>query len=156
MDKAKSMIWYTLVRTRISKEVKMKRLEVSAAILVYKDKILCTQRGKGKYEYISFKYEFPGGKIETGENPKEALQRELVEEMDIIIGINDMQFFYTVNHNYPDFEITMHSFICPMETDIFNLNEHVDFKWMNIDNLDMLDWAPADLPIVMELKKKGL
>jgi 8-oxo-dGTP diphosphatase len=134
----------------------MKHLEVSAAILIYKDYLLCTQRGEGKYKYVSFKYEFPGGKIEPGESPKEALMRELSEEMDVDIRTESMQFFYTVNHKYPDFEITMHSFICPMKSVAFNLKEHIDYKWMNIDNLDSLDWAPADIPIVRELKKKGL
>ncbi|MFA9378280.1 MAG: (deoxy)nucleoside triphosphate pyrophosphohydrolase [Lachnotalea sp.] len=134
----------------------MKHTEVSAAILIYKNNILCAQRNKGKYDYVSYKYEFPGGKIEPGESPEEALKRELSEEMDIDSSTENMQFFYTVNHKYPDFEITMHSFICPMKSDAFNLKEHIDYKWMNIDNLESLDWAPADIPIVMELKKKGL
>lgn len=143
-------------RILIYNEVEMKLLEVCAAILVYQKNILCVKRGEGKYEYISFKYEFPGGKIEPGEKPKEALRRELIEEMDLDISIDDMKFFYTVNHKYPDFEITMHGFLCPMKSEGFHLNEHVDYKWMSIENLDDLDWAPADLPIVMELKKKGL
>ena len=113
------------------------------------------QRGKVKYDYISFKYEFPGGKIEPGENPKEALSRELLEEMAIDINMSDMQFFYTVNHKYPDFEITMHSYICPMKSDRFDLLEHVDYQWMSLQDLGGLDWAPADLPIVKELMKKG-
>lgn len=143
-------------RNLIHKEVKMKLLEVCAAILVYQKKFLCVKRGQGKYAYISFKYEFPGGKIEPGEKPKEALRRELNEEMDINISMDDMKFFYTVDHKYPDFEITMHSFLCMMKSEVFHLNEHVDFKWMSLENLDELDWAPADLPIVMELKEKGL
>lgn len=134
----------------------MKHIEVSAAILIYKDHILCTQRGEGKYKYVSFKYEFPGGKIEAGESPKGALRRELFEEMDVDIRTENMQFFYTVNYKYPDFEVTMHSFICPMKLDAFKLKEHIDYKWVNIDNLDSLDWSPADIPIVRELKKKGL
>ena len=77
----------------------MKQLEVSAGILVYNEKILCTQRGQGKYDYISFKYEFPGGKIELGETPAKALQRELIEEMNLAISEDEMQFFlYNQSH----------------------------------------------------------
>ena len=134
----------------------MKELEVSAAILVYQGKILCVQRGEGKYRYISFKYEFPGGKIEMGETPKEALRRELIEELEVDIEVDDMKYFLTLDHQYPDFKITMHSFLCPMKSEAFTLNEHVDHKWMCSENLNLLDWAPADCPIVTELMKKGL
>jgi 8-oxo-dGTP diphosphatase len=133
----------------------MKFLEVAAAILIFGNKILCMQRGDGKYKYVSFKFEFPGGKIELGENPKEALRRELMEEMNIDISTEDMHFFFTSNHKYPDFEVNLHSFICPMISDVFELKEHVDYRWMSIKNLDDLDWAPADIPIIRELEKKA-
>lgn len=126
-------------------------MEVSGAILVHDNKILCAQRGKGKYDYISFVYEFPGGKLEEGETPEEALQRELIEEMDLYIPREDMEFFYTVDHQYPDFRLVMHTFICPVESAEVTLKEHVSAVWLPIDELDSLNWAPADRPIVHEL-----
>ena len=92
----------------------MKQLEVVAAILTYKGKILCMQRGKGNYPYVSFKYEFPGGKIEPGESRHAALERELREEMNIHTTIKESDLYMTVHHQYPDFAITMHAFYCPL------------------------------------------
>lgn len=129
----------------------MKELNVVAAILIYNNKILCAQRAEGKYEYISYKYEFPGGKLEQGESSEEALNRELMEEMDVNVDINDMQYFYTVDYEYPDFKIKMHSFICNVDNDNINLKEHNAIKWLEKDQLNTLDWAAADLPIVEKL-----
>jgi 8-oxo-dGTP diphosphatase len=129
-------------------------LEVSGAIVVHQGKILCAQRGKGKYDYLSFVYEFPGGKLEEGETPKEALGRELVEEMDLQIPQEDMKFFYTVEHQYPDFHLTMHTFICPVSSPEIKLKEHVEAVWLPVSELDSLNWAPADWPIIEELKNE--
>lgn len=134
----------------------MKHIEVAAAILIYNNKILCAQRGAGKQEYISYKYEFPGGKLEEGESGKEALRRELIEEMDLDINIERMKSFHTVNYKYPDFEITMYSFICPMDEQEINLKEHINIKWLNVELLHTLDWAAADLPIVEKLMQEGI
>lgn len=134
----------------------MKHLDVVAAIIIYDNQILCMQRDKAKYEYISYKYEFPGGKIEMGETKPEALMRELKEEMNISVKISDEDFFFTVNHTYPDFELTMHSFICCVEFQEFVRKEHVNHKWAYLDELNSLDWAAADIPIVeklLELRK---
>lgn len=103
----------------------MKIIEVSGAILVNDGEILCAQRNKGKHEYVSYKYEFPGGKIEQGETPAEALHRELIEEMEVDIPAETMKHFYTVEHTYPDFEIKMHCFICNMEDRHIVLKEHI-------------------------------
>jgi 8-oxo-dGTP diphosphatase len=133
----------------------MKHLEVVAAIIIYNKMILCMQRGKARYEYLSYKYEFPGGKIENGETKQEALMRELREEMNISVEIFDEDFFLTVHHTYPDFEITLHSFICSVESQEFVRREHVDHKWLYPEALKSLDWAKADIPIVekiMEMK----
>ncbi|MCQ2979043.1 MAG: (deoxy)nucleoside triphosphate pyrophosphohydrolase [Clostridia bacterium] len=129
----------------------MKHLEVVAGIIKYNNKILCMQRPDGKHKYTSFKYEFPGGKIEPGEKNYEALIRELKEEMDMNININEDNFYMTVNHTYPDFEITMHSYICNVDNDKFVMKEHIDYKWLNINELDKLDWAEADIPIMKKL-----
>ena len=127
----------------------MKKVEVVAAILINDNKTLCVQRAESKLPYISKKFEFPGGKIETGETQKEALQRELVEELDINVTVDDL--YLTVNHQYPDFELTMHSFIVNIESRKLTLNEHIDQKWLLKEELTALDWAAADLPIVHKL-----
>ncbi|WP_111707746.1 (deoxy)nucleoside triphosphate pyrophosphohydrolase [Lutibacter citreus] len=127
----------------------MKKIEVVAAILCFDDKILCTQRAKNKLPYISEKFEFPGGKIEQGESKKEALKRELMEELNITPIIENE--FLTVIHNYPDFELTMHSFICKIDKVNIKLNEHISSIWLSKQDLMKLDWAAADLPIVKKL-----
>lgn len=127
----------------------MKKVEVVAAILINGDEILCVQRAENKYEYISKKFEFPGGKIESNETQKEALKRELNEELSINPLINDL--FLTVVHQYPDFELTMHSFLCYVNSKVITLNEHISSKWLKRNELLSLDWAEADLPIVNKL-----
>lgn len=127
----------------------MKHYDVVAAIIVHENKILCVQRSKNKYDYISMKYEFPGGKIEAGETKEAALIREINEELQINISINDE--FLTVDYQYPDFEITMYSFICQTKNPFLTLTEHIDYKWLNNHELEALDWAAADIPIVKKL-----
>ncbi|MCS3923825.1 (deoxy)nucleoside triphosphate pyrophosphohydrolase [Methanosalsum natronophilum] len=130
----------------------MKHYDVVAAIVIKNNKILCVQRDYGKFDYISLKYEFPGGKIKYGESKKDALKRELLEELDLDISIE--KEFLVVNHQYPDFNVTMYSFICrPLNLDL-NLKEHIDFKWLNSENLQKLDWVEADIPIVSRLVKE--
>lgn len=131
----------------------MKRVEVVAGIIFFQNQILCVQRPKNKLHYISEKFEFPGGKIEKGESKKEALIRELHEELNISININSL--YLTVVHEYPDFELTMHSFICEVETKELTLNEHIKQEWLTIKELEKLDWAAADIPIVNKLLANG-
>ena len=132
----------------------MKSYEVVAAIIIYQDKILCMQRNKGKYDYVSYKYEFPGGKIESGETRAEALQRELREEMALEVEVKEEDYYMSVEHTYPDFKITMHSFICQVESQAFERKEHIDHKWLTRKELMALDWAPADIPIVKRLQEE--
>ncbi len=132
----------------------MKKLEVSAGILINNDQILCLQRGKGKHDYISYKYEFPGGKLEEGESPVAALRRELVEEMNLNIREADLGYFMTVEHQYPDFHLTMHAFICNLDSRDFDLVEHIDYRWLTYERLDELDWAEADWPIVYKIMER--
>lgn len=131
----------------------MKRIEVVAGVIYFQNQILCVQRPKNKLHYISEKFEFPGGKLEEGETKEEALRRELLEELDIKIDIKSL--FLTVVHCYPDFELTMHSFICEVETKELTLNEHIDQKWLTLNELKKLDWAAADIPIVDKLISNG-
>jgi 8-oxo-dGTP diphosphatase len=131
----------------------MKRIEVVAGIIFFQNQILCVQRPKNKLAYISEKFEFPGGKIEEGETKEEALNRELLEELNLSTKIKS--FFLTVIHEYPDFELTMHSFMCEVDSKVLTLHEHIDQKWLKINELSVLDWAAADIPIVDKLVSNG-
>ena len=131
----------------------MKKVEVVAGVIFCADEILCVQRPQNKLHYISEKFEFPGGKVEEGETQEEALHRELSEELNLSIKIKS--FFLTVVHPYPDFELTMHSFICEVDSKELTLNEHIDQKWLKINELNQLDWAAADIPIVDKLVSNG-
>lgn len=127
----------------------MKHVEVVAAIIRYQGKFLCVQRGIGKFEYISKKYEFPGGKVEAGESQIDALRREISEELQMDINVD--QHFLTVLHTYPDFSITMHSYLCSTKSPELKLIEHIDHQWLEKRELQKLDWAAADVPIVDKL-----
>jgi len=131
----------------------MKHLDVVAGIICYGEEILCMQRPESKYEYISFKYEFPGGKIEAGESRVDALKRELIEEMEMKVQLEEEDNYLIVDHAYPDFEITMHSYICKVDNKDFIMKEHKDFKWLKREELAQLDWAMADVPIMEKLMK---
>jgi 8-oxo-dGTP diphosphatase len=132
----------------------MKTIEVVAAIFKKDDTYLCMQRKEGPSEYISKKYEFPGGKIEVGEPREFALQRELKEELDIDIMISSNQFFMTVDHTYPDFRIIMHGFLIEVQDLQFEMNDHKSFQWTDKENLHTLDWASADIPFVEKIMKE--
>jgi 8-oxo-dGTP diphosphatase len=131
----------------------MKKIEVVAAIIYHENKILCVQRGENKYDYISKKYEFPGGKMEAGESKIETIKREILEELQMDIEVQDE--FLTVDHQYPDFHLTMHSFKCSTANESLTLTEHIDFKWLEISEMSGLDWAAADVPIVDKLVSNG-
>ena len=126
-----------------------KHYTVSAAIIVENKKLLCVQRNKGKYDYISYKFEFPGGKLEEGENEEDALKREILEELNLKIDVKEK--FLVVTHEYLDFNLTMHSYLCKANTEQLVLKEHIDAKWLHKNELIELDWAAADLPIVSKL-----
>lgn len=128
----------------------MKTIEVVAAIIVHRGQVLCAQRGESKLDYISRKYEFPGGKVENNESLEKALIREIKEELEMDINIRS--HFTTVEHAYPDFNIIMHSFLCDVNSRTLQLSEHLNIQWLNKHELDNLDWAEADLPIVEKFK----
>jgi 8-oxo-dGTP diphosphatase len=132
----------------------LKKLNVVAAIIQCGEEILCVQRGPAKFDYIAKKYEFPGGKVEVGESKESAIIREVKEELRL--DIIEPQFFNTVHHQYPDFFITMHSFICKVMDKDVTLTEHIEKKWLKREQLHILDWAAADIPIVEKLQTKKI
>lgn len=133
-------------------EQKMKQITTVAGI-IYNEKgeILCTKRDAGKYAYVSYKWEFPGGKMEEGENDKQTLSRELMEELEIQVEILDK--YYQVEHDYPDFHLSMAIYTCKMLSHNFKMNVHKDIKWVKPQDLLSLDWAGADLPVAEKLAK---
>ena len=127
----------------------MKHIEVVAAVIMQDGKVLCVQRPQNDKEYISLKWEFPGGKVEVGENREEALVREIQEEL--AAEIHELQYLMTVEHSYPDFHLTMHAYTCTLKSGEITLREHVDMNWLATEDLNQLDWADADLPVVESL-----
>ena len=117
----------------------MKTIEVVAAIIIKDGKVFATQRGYGQWQGW---WEFPGGKIESGECPQEALVREIREELDAEIEVGDL--LETVEWDYPDFHLTMHCFLCSLLSDSFHLNEHEAAAWLTPDTLQSVRWLPAD------------
>lgn len=129
----------------------MKTVHVTAAVILKDERILCVQRNENKFDYISKKWEFPGGKVEEGEQIERTIIREIEEELELKIRIKN--FLIQVDHQYPDFRIIMDTFICEIESGELKLNEHIDHKWLMKNELEFLDWAEADIPIVNELLK---
>jgi 8-oxo-dGTP diphosphatase len=128
-------------------------IEVVAAVIFREGKVLCVQRPQNSKEYISLKWEFPGGKVEQGENRIQALKREIREELQI--EIQKIGFITTVDHTYPDFHLVMHTYTCEISLGEPVLTEHVDLKWLSVDELDQFDWAAADIPVVKYLQARG-
>lgn len=124
----------------------MKQIKTVAGVIRNeKGQVLCTLRDQGKYDYVSFKWEFPGGKIEEGETLKETLTRELHEELEIDVEIGD--FLYQVEHDYPDFHLSMAVFDCKLISKEMKMNVHKGIKWLNPKDMMQLDWAEADIPV---------
>lgn len=126
----------------------MKQIEVVAAIIKRGEAFLATQRGYGEFKDG---WEFPGGKIEPGEEPKVALHREIKEELAVDIEVKD--FLCTVEYTYETFHLTMHCYICELVDAEITLLEHEAAKWLTIDVLDSVDWLPADVAVVDALKQ---
>lgn len=131
----------------------MKQVTTVAGVIINKNnQILCTLRDQGKYDYVSFKWEFPGGKIEEGETEKQTLARELMEELEIKVEIQD--FFYQVEHDYPDFHLSMALYLCRFDGDHLTMNVHKSLKWVDAKDILNLDWAAADKPVSEEIYAK--
>ncbi|WP_400243134.1 (deoxy)nucleoside triphosphate pyrophosphohydrolase [Methanobrevibacter smithii] len=126
----------------------MKEIKVVAAIIKNEDKILATKRGYG--EFINM-WEFPGGKIEPGETKKQALVREIKEELNIEINVD--KFALDIEYQYPNFYLFMSCFMCSIKEGSIELLEHNDGKWITKEELNTLNWLPADIDAVNYLKE---
>lgn len=129
----------------------MKTIDVVAAIIVKGTEILATQRGYGEFEGG---WEFPGGKVEQGETPEEAIVREIHEELNARISVQ--RFLTQVEHDYPTFHLSMKCFICTLNDPSFQLLEHHAAKWLDMQHIDIVDWLPADIKVVAALKQHQL
>ena len=125
----------------------MKTINVVAAIIIKDNKIFATQRGYGEFKDG---WEFPGGKVEQGEAPENAIVREIKEELDTVIEVKE--YFDTVEYDYPNFHLSMKCYICTVVSGNLELLEHEAAKWLDKDSLDSVAWLPADLGLVDKLK----
>ena len=128
-----------------------KHYNVVAAVIEVDGKVLCMQRGVTRYPYTSHLWEFPGGKIESGETPQQALHRELLEEMDLDIEVHEL--LATVTHDYPDFTITLAAFRCTAATRHFVMREHAASRWLPWRELLSLDWCAADEKLIEQFSE---
>ena len=126
----------------------MRSIEVVAAIIIEDGKLFTTQRGYGKFKDG---WEFPGGKIEPNETKEAALERELWEELAIKTKTGEL--VKTIEYDYPEFHLTMHCFLTKIVEGTPKLLEHENAKWVTKDEIDSVDWLPADLEIVEDVKK---
>jgi len=126
----------------------MKQIEVVAALIKQENKVLATQRGYGEWKDG---WEFPGGKIEAGETPEAALRREILEELAVEVEVQSR--LVTVEYDYPQFHLTMHCYWCRLLKGEPTLLEHEASRWLTRDQLDSVDWLPADLEVVAAIKQ---
>lgn len=124
----------------------MKRIEVVAAIIIREGKVFATQRGYGEFKDG---WEFPGGKVEPGESREEALKREINEELDAEIQVEKL--LETVEYDYPKFHLTMHCYICELLSEELILKEHEDARWLSKNEMDTVDWLPADRDVASKV-----
>ena len=129
-------------------ENQKKNRHVVAAIIRRDDEVFATQRGYGNYKDW---WEFPGGKIEAGETPKQALAREILEELAADISVED--FLTTVEYDYPEFHLSMACYWCSVKEGHLTLLEHEAARWLPLENLRQVNWLPADVLVIEEIEK---
>ena len=127
----------------------MKTVRVVAAVIRKDDKIFATQRGYGEFKDG---WEFPGGKIEEGETPEQALIREIKEELDTDIRVGDL--IDTIEYDYSNFHLSMDCFWCDIVQGGLELREHEAAKWLTKENLYSVEWLPADVELIEKIKKE--
>ncbi len=125
-----------------------KELDVVGAIFIENNRVFAVKRGEAKNRAVAYKYEFAGGKIELGESGEEALIREIKEELSLDIEV--IKPFQVVRYEYELYFVTLHTYLCKMLSS-FTLKEHIEYKWIPINSLDPLEWAPADEVIINRL-----
>lgn len=129
----------------------VKRVNVVCAIIEHEGRVLATQRGYGEFEG---KWEFPGGKVEPGETPEQALVREIREELDADIEVVDK--LCQVEYDYPTFHLSMGCYRAILKSNHLELLEHKAAKWVDAKTIDSLDWLPADDTVVRAIKEAHL
>ena len=127
----------------------MKRIEVVAAVIRREGKIFATQRGYGDFKDW---WEFPGGKMEPGETPEAALEREIREELSADISVGAL--LRTVDWDYPAFHLTLHCYLCTLSSESLHLNEHEAARWLDAGSLDSVRWLPADEDLIPLIRKE--
>ena len=127
----------------------MKVVKVVAAIIAQEGRIFATQRGYGEFKDG---WEFPGGKIEEGETPQQALVREIQEELDTEVEVGDL--LGTVEYDYPTFHLSMQCFLCKIKSGSLSLKEHEAARWLAEDELDSVDWLPADIEVLEWIRRE--
>ncbi len=126
----------------------MKTVKVVAAIIRKDNYVFATERGYGAFQGG---WEFPGGKVEPGETPEQALEREILEELDTQITVED--FFCSVEYDYPTFHLSMDCYLCKVKAGELQLKEHAASRWLTKETLYEVDWLPADVEIIKKLGK---
>lgn len=130
----------------------MKTIKVVAAIIKNKDKIMIAQRLKGDF---AGQWEFPGGKVESGETPQQALEREIMEEMELKINVNE--FLVTAEYDYPTFHLSMDCFMCTLVNEEIHLHDHTAIKWIPLnEEIKNINWVPADVQVIEAIQAKYL
>ena len=127
----------------------MKRIEVVAAVIRREGRIFATQRGYGDFKDW---WEFPGGKMEPGETPEAALEREIREELSAEISIG--RLLRTVEWDYPAFHLTLHCYLCTLSSECLHLNEHEAARWLSASELLSVQWLPADYDLLPKLSER--
>ncbi len=130
-------------------ENQKKNIYVVAAIIKRNNEVFATQRGYGKYKDW---WEFPGGKVEKGETPEQALTREIREELAADIFVDD--YLTTVEYDYLEFHLSMVCYWCSLKGGRLTLLEHEAARWLPLENLRQVNWLPADVLVIEEIEKK--
>lgn len=124
----------------------MKTINVVAAVVMKEGKVFATQRGYGEFKDG---WEFPGGKVEAGESPEDALRREIREELEVEVNVGDL--IDTIEYDYPAFHLSMKCYACTIAGGSPHLLEHEASRWLSADQLDSVAWLPADITLIPKI-----